>query len=131
MVSVLEESYGPNAMVKSHALIKGKMGVCAAMFFVIGLCFIGLEAVFKIFVVIAYEKGLGYRVGLGISCLILLSILMLFVDVIQTIIYFVCKSYHREKIDKSSLANLLGEYLGEYVPPKYSKDVQMEQFELV
>ncbi|XP_075499453.1 uncharacterized protein LOC142537855 [Primulina tabacum] len=129
VVSVLEESYGVNAMSKSQTLIKGKMGVSAAIFFVLGLCFVGVEVVFKIFVVAAYEKGLGYRVGLGIGCLSLMSILMLFGLVMQTIVYFVCKSYHHENIDKSALANHLGEYLGEYVPLK-SKDVQMEQFEV-
>ncbi|XP_075483185.1 uncharacterized protein LOC142523316 [Primulina tabacum] len=129
VVSVLEESYGLNAMAKSRSLIKGKMGVCVAIFFVLCLCLVGVEAVFKIFVVMAYEKGLGYRVGLGIGCLSLISILMLFALVMQTIIYFVCKSYHHENIDKSALTNHLGEYLGEYVPLK-SRDVQMEQFEV-
>ncbi|XP_073156511.1 uncharacterized protein [Henckelia pumila] len=129
VVSVLEESYGLNAMAKSRSLIKGKMGVCVAIFFVLGLCLVGVEAVFKILVVLAYEKGVGYRVGLGIGCLSLMSILMLFALVAQTIIYFVCKSYHHENIDKSALANHLEEYLGEYVPLR-SKDVQMEHFEV-
>ncbi|KZV54464.1 hypothetical protein F511_18949 [Dorcoceras hygrometricum] len=130
VVSVLEESYGVNAMLKSQSLIKGKMGVCVAIFFVLGLLFIGVEIVFKVFVVTAYEKGLGYRVGLGIGCLSIMSIVILLVLVMQTIVYFVCKSYHHENIDKSALADHLGEYLGEYVPLK-SKDVQMEQFEEV
>ncbi|KAI9166133.1 hypothetical protein LWI28_026772 [Acer negundo] len=34
---------------------------------------------------------------------------------VRTIIYFVCKSYHTENIDKSSLSDHLEEYLGDYV----------------
>ncbi|KAF3439395.1 hypothetical protein FNV43_RR17672 [Rhamnella rubrinervis] len=53
--------------------------------------------------------------------------LFLFGLVIQTVLYFVCKSYHHENIDKSALSDHLEVYLlGEYVPLK-SKDVQLEQ----
>ncbi|KAI3462371.1 hypothetical protein Pfo_019034 [Paulownia fortunei] len=129
VVSVLEESYGLNAMTKSQALIKGKMGVSAAVFLLLGLCFVGIQHMFKLFVVFRDGEGLGNRIGYGILCLVLLSISMLFGLITQTIIYFVCKSYHHENIDKSSLADHLGGYLGEYVPLK-SKDVQLEQFEV-
>ncbi|PIN20798.1 hypothetical protein CDL12_06522 [Handroanthus impetiginosus] len=128
VVSVLEESYGLNAMAKSQALIKGKMGVCVAVFFVVGLCFVGVQMMFEILVVLA-DDGLGKRTGFGVLSLVLMSIVMLFGLITQTIIYFVCKSYHHENIDKSSLADHLGGYLGEYVPLK-SKDVQLEQFEV-
>ncbi|KAK9271387.1 hypothetical protein L1049_026977 [Liquidambar formosana] len=47
----------------------------------------------------------------------------------NTVIYFVCKSYHHENIDKSTLSDHLEVYLGEYVPLK-SKDVQLEQFDV-
>ncbi|KAI3451552.1 hypothetical protein Pfo_008217 [Paulownia fortunei] len=129
VVSVLEESYGLNAMAKSRALIKGKMGVSVAVFLVVGLCFFGIQLMFEFLVVIADGQGLGNRIGFGILCLVLMSISMLFGLITQTIIYFVCKSYHHENIDKSSLADHLGGYLGEYVPLK-SKDVQLEQFEV-
>ncbi|EYU23744.1 hypothetical protein ABFS82_08G090800 [Erythranthe guttata] len=130
VVSVLEESYGLNAMARSHALIKGKMGVCFALFFVMGLFFIEIQLIFKVYVVVGTnEEGIGRRVGIGILCLVLSSITMLFGLIMQTIIYFVCKSYHHENIDKSSLADHLGGYLGEYVPLK-SKDVQLEHFQV-
>ncbi|KAL7102023.1 hypothetical protein ACP275_08G093500 [Erythranthe tilingii] len=130
VVSVLEESYGLNAMARSHALIKGKMGVCFALFFVIGLFFIEIQLIFKVFVVVGTnEEGIVTRIGIGILCLVLLSITMLFGLITQTVIYFVCKSYHHENIDKSPLADHLGGYLGEYVPLK-SKDVQLEHFQV-
>ncbi|TXG60385.1 hypothetical protein EZV62_014958 [Acer yangbiense] len=46
---------------------------------------------------------------------------------ISTIIYFVCKSYHNENIDKSSLSDHLEEYLVDYVKLNRSKDVQLKQ----
>ncbi|KAL0378240.1 UNVERIFIED_CONTAM: hypothetical protein Sradi_3129500 [Sesamum radiatum] len=127
VVSVLEDCYGLNAMTKSQDLIKGKMGISIALFVVLVLCFFAIQTTFEF--VVVFGQGTGTRIGVGILCLILMSIAMLFGLIIQTIIYFVCKSYHHENIDKSSLADHLGGYLGEYVPLK-SKDVQLEQFEV-
>lgn len=129
VVSVLEESYGLNAMAKSQDLIKGKMGISTAVFLVLSLCFFAIQTMFEFLVVFGNGGGVGMRIGVGILCLVLMSVSMLFGLVIQTIIYFVCKSYHHENIDKSSLADHLGGYQGEYVPLK-SKDVQLEQFEV-
>ncbi|CAA3012189.1 uncharacterized protein LOC111372000 [Olea europaea subsp. europaea] len=130
VVSVLEESYGLNAMAKSQALIKGKMGVSFCVFLVLGLCFLGIQLFFENRLVIRKANiGLVNRIGYGLLCLFLLSIVLLFGLIIQTIIYFICKSYHHENIDKSSLADHLGGYLGEYVPLK-TKDVQLEQYQV-
>lgn len=128
VVSVLEESYGLNAMTKSQDLIKGKLGVSFAIFLVIGFCFFTIQLMFEILVVQG-EGGIGDRIGYGIVSLVLLSILLLFGLIVQTIIYLVCKSYHHQNIDKSLLADHLGGYLGEYVPLK-TKDVQLEHFEV-
>ncbi|KAG6396228.1 hypothetical protein SASPL_142373 [Salvia splendens] len=127
VVSVLEESYGINAMTKSQDLIKGKMGVAFAVFMVIGVCFFAIQLMFEMLVVQG-EGGVADRVGYGIVCLVLLSVLMLFGLIAQTIIYFVCKSYHHQNIDKSLLADHLGAYLGEYVPLK-AADVQLHHFQ--
>lgn len=129
VVSVLEESYGLNAMTKSQNLIKGKMGVSFAVFFVVGLCFFVVQLMFEFTVVVVDDGGIGSRVGFAIASLILLSIAIIFGLITQTIIYFICKSYHHENIDKSSLSDHLGGYLGEYVPLK-AKDVQLEHFEV-
>ena len=67
------------------------------------------------------------RVAAGIGSLLLLLKVFLFGLVVQTVLYFVCKSYHHENIDKSALSEHLEGYLGDYVPLK-SKDVQMEHY---
>ncbi|XAR73148.1 hypothetical protein NMG60_11007016 [Bertholletia excelsa] len=125
VVSVLEDAYGIEAMIKSKDLIKGKMTVAFAIFMLLGLCFWGIQ--------MAYEKNVVFgdwvwnRIVFGIICFNLLVILILLGLTIDTVIYFVCKSYHHENIDKSALADHLEVYLGDYVPLK-SKDVQLEQF---
>ncbi|KAI3931711.1 hypothetical protein MKW92_025147 [Papaver armeniacum] len=100
VVSLLEESYGYKASLKSKALIKG--------------------------------IGVTGKVCLGIICLLLLSILIHLSLVIQTVVYFVCKSYHHENIDKSCLGEHLEAYnLRDYVPPIRNKDIQLEQYEVL
>jgi hypothetical protein len=126
VVSVLEESFGLNAMIKSQDLIKGKMGVSMVIFIILNLCFFGIQLAFEKLVVLGDRFAL-IRIGFGMLCLSLLSLLILLGLIIQTIIYFICKSYHHENIDKSSLADHLEVYLGEYVPLKES-DVQLQQF---
>ncbi|KAJ6908291.1 hypothetical protein NC651_018660 [Populus alba x Populus x berolinensis] len=127
VVSVLEDVYGIKAMIKSKNLIKGQMGVTVAVFIVVGVCFVGIQLLYEFFVVL--NKPLGVRIGVGIACFFLLCKVMLFDLVIQTVLYFVCKSYHHENINKSSLSDHLEVYLGEYVALK-SKDVQMEQLQV-
>ncbi|KAJ9146199.1 hypothetical protein P3X46_028495 [Hevea brasiliensis] len=129
VVSVLEEACGFKAMEKSRALIKGKLLVTGIIFFLLNLSLFLIQVAFKILVVHGRSLGTVSRVSYGIICFLLLFILFLFGLVIQTVIYFVCKSYHHENIDKSALSDHLEVYLGEYVPLK-SKDVQLEQFQV-
>ncbi|GAB4847759.1 hypothetical protein Ancab_026821 [Ancistrocladus abbreviatus] len=111
-------------MVKSKALIKGKMGVSIALYLMLNLCH-GLIAI--MFVMInRSELGIGGRIGVRILSLVLFSVVFLLGLVVRTMIYFVCKSFHHENIDKSSLADHLEVYRGEYVPIK-AKDLQLEQ----
>ncbi|XP_044474956.1 uncharacterized protein LOC123202869 [Mangifera indica] len=128
VVSVLEESCGFAAMVKSQALIKGKLVVTSVIFFKLNASLYIIRRVFQHLVVHGWRVAMVNRISYGILCFLLLFKLILFWLVIQTVIYFVCKSYHHENIDKSALSNHLEVYLGEYVPLK-SKDVQLEQFE--
>ncbi|KAK1375742.1 putative Kinase family protein with leucine-rich repeat domain [Heracleum sosnowskyi] len=127
IISVLEDVYGIQAMFKSKSLIKGNTGLCAAIFLVDKLCFIGIHLGFKSSVV-SGETVLG-KICYGYLWFMLLSILILFTLVIQTIIYFICKSYHHENIDKLSLADHLEVYSGDYVPLNY-KDVQLQHSEV-
>ncbi|KAL0343189.1 UNVERIFIED_CONTAM: hypothetical protein Sangu_1206300 [Sesamum angustifolium] len=85
---------------------QGQMGISVALFVVLLLCFFAIQTTFEFLVV--FGNGTGTRIGVGILCLVLMSISMLFGLIIQTIIYFVCKSYHHENIDKSTLADHLG-----------------------
>ena len=70
--------------------------------------------------------GLGSvdRTVFGIVCFLLLSHLFLLMLVIQTVMYFVCKSYHREIVDKSALSYHLEVY--ECYEPLKAKDVQLD-----
>lgn len=133
VVTVLEDSYGVKAMLKSKELLKGKMTIALVFFFKFNLSLGILNFIFKKFVVHGHGKhmhlGMLYRTGFGLLCLLMMFKLVLFGLVIQTIMYFVCKSYHHENIDKSALSDHLEVYLGEYEPLK-SKDVQMEGYEV-
>ncbi|KAI7735886.1 hypothetical protein M8C21_018953, partial [Ambrosia artemisiifolia] len=60
-------------------------------------------------------------VGMGIAV-----VLYGFLLVTQTVFYLVCKSYHRELIDKLSLSTFLGAYMGETVAyPRPGEEIQL------
>ncbi|KAI3972019.1 hypothetical protein MKW92_040177 [Papaver armeniacum] len=98
VVSVLDQSYGYKAILKSKALI-------------------------KLFFISHGRIGVMGKVGLGIFRFLLLSFCIQFALVIQTVVYFVCKSYHHENIDKSCLAEHLEAY--NYVPLNEDGDIQL------
>lgn len=129
VVSVLEDSYGIKAMIKSKSLIRGKMFVAIAIFFKLNVLIFALNIFFKIFVVYGgFRRGLAQSLGFGALSLFLLLIIILFGLVVQTVVYLVCKSYHHENIDKSALSDHLeAVYLGDYLP-LMPKNVQMEDF---
>ncbi|XP_030936372.1 uncharacterized protein LOC115961541 [Quercus lobata] len=127
VVTVLEDTFGFGAMNKSKALIRGKMGVATLVFLKLIISLATIQGLFWKLVVHGVSLGIVSRVGYGVLCLLLLFILFLFGLVVQTVLYFVCKSYHHENIDKSALSDHLEVYLGEYVPLK-AKDVQLEQY---
>ncbi|KAI4307197.1 hypothetical protein L6164_030409 [Bauhinia variegata] len=129
VVSVLEESYGFVAMTKSMKLLKGKLWL--AMFFSLTLNVPSfLVRLFLEIVVVDDGWKLGSsvdRTTYEIVCFLLISVLFLFSQVIPTVPYFVCKSYHHENIDKSALSDHLEfVYHVEYAPLK-TKGVQLEQ----
>ncbi|KAK7282659.1 hypothetical protein RIF29_11609 [Crotalaria pallida] len=129
VVSVLEDSYGIEAMMKSKNLIKGKMGLSILIFLKLNVSFFLIQFLFKTVVVHGWRLGSLDRTAYGILCFLLLSHFFLFGLVLQTVLYFVCKSYHHENIDKSALSDHLEVYLGEYEPLK-AKDVQLEQYQV-
>ncbi|PWA85260.1 hypothetical protein CTI12_AA150920 [Artemisia annua] len=127
VVSVLDSSYGVKAMMKSKNLIKGKRWVAIFIFSKIHLSFFAVQIIFELFVVYGHALGVWRRVGFAVLCLLVLSKLFLFGFVAQTILYLVCKSYHHENVDKSSLADLLEGYLGDYAALSADDNVQLEQ----
>ncbi|OWM76370.1 uncharacterized protein LOC116210948 [Punica granatum] len=132
VISVLEEYYGIKALFKSKDLIKGKIGMSAGLIFLVTVFYVGIMLVYQIFVVYALRYALsygapGYMLVIGLPCWLLLTFVMLVDFVLQTVIYFVCKSYHNESIDKPALADHLEAYNAQYEAMKSEKDVQMEQ----
>ncbi|KAI9114361.1 hypothetical protein K1719_014589 [Acacia pycnantha] len=125
VISVLEGSYGKEATIKGKKLIKGKTGTSIVVSCVILLFFLGIQLGFEIFVVIGLVAE-ELRIGVAILCLMGLLMVILLGLVVQTVLYFVCKSYHHEHIDKSSLADHLEAYLGDYVPLR-PRDTQIPE----
>ncbi|XP_062158601.1 uncharacterized protein LOC133866051 [Alnus glutinosa] len=124
VVTVLEDTCGFRAMMKSKALIKGKTGVATIISLMFNISVWLVQVAFEKLVVRGESSGMVSRVAIGIICLLLLSKLTLFGLVIHTVIYLVCKSYHHENIDKPALSDHLEVNLGEYVPLK-PRDVQL------
>ncbi|KAF8011856.1 hypothetical protein BT93_I0095 [Corymbia citriodora subsp. variegata] len=100
VISVLEDVYGKKAIAKSGELIEGKMGLSVWCFLGVLVWFTLVQALFECFVVFGFY-GIGIKIGVGLICLFLLLMVVLFYLVVQTVIYFVCKSYHHENIDES------------------------------
>ncbi|XP_039158211.1 uncharacterized protein LOC104420150 [Eucalyptus grandis] len=112
VISVLEDAYGRKAMTKSKGLIKGKMDLRVWCFFGVLVCSVLVQALFGSLVALD-AVPLGVKIGIELICMMLLSMLVLFNLIVQTMIYFVCKSYHHENIDSSCLSDHPKVYLGD------------------
>lgn len=99
VVSVLEPIYGFAAMKKSYELLKGKIGL--AFFMVFGYLVIcaAINGVFGTVVVHGWEYGVFTRVLVGGFLVGVLVIVNLVGLLVQSVFYYVCKSYHHEGID--------------------------------
>ncbi|KAI3820404.1 hypothetical protein L1987_07950 [Smallanthus sonchifolius] len=129
VVTVLENIHGFNALKKGKDLASGKKAVGMGIAFVLYGFLVGLIVVYILFVEYGHEVfkwALIWRVMIGILCGILLLMLLLLFIVTQTVLYLVCKSYHREAIDKLSLSTFLGAYMGEtMVYPRSGQEIQL------
>ncbi|XP_071703095.1 uncharacterized protein [Rutidosis leptorrhynchoides] len=130
VVSVLESNvYGFEAMKKSFELLKGKgkMG-CVLVLGYFVICG-ALNGLFGAIVVHGgeYDYGVFSRIVVGGFLVGILVIVNLVGLLVQSVFYYVCKSYHHQGIDKNALYDHLGGYLGEYVPLKSS--IQLESLE--
>ncbi|KAL5574701.1 hypothetical protein UlMin_016400 [Ulmus minor] len=128
VVSVLEPVYGFAAMKKSYELLKGKTRVASILVFVyLAICMV-IGGVFGVVVVHGGERyGVFVRIVFGGFLVGVLVIVNLIGLLVQSVFYYVCKSYHHQGIDKSALHDHLGGYLGEYVPLKSS--IQLENLD--
>ncbi|KAK1435551.1 hypothetical protein QVD17_01317 [Tagetes erecta] len=121
VVTVLESSYGLQAMMKGNGLLKGKKLLSWFVFFVLYCVFAGILILFYIFT----WNFTFFSIIIGVVCLFLLMNMFLVGYVAQTMLYLVCKSYHREPIDKVGLSTQLGGYLEPVFKP--NKDVELGQ----
>ncbi|KAK7319263.1 hypothetical protein RJT34_03982 [Clitoria ternatea] len=129
VVSVLEPIYGVAAMKKSYELLKGRIKYAAVLvsgyLMVCGV----IGGVFSAVVVHGGDSyGVFTRIVVGGFLVGLLVIVNLVGLLVQSVFYYVCKSFHHQGIDKSALHDHLGGYLGEYVPLKSS--IQMENLDI-
>ncbi|KAL2343629.1 hypothetical protein Fmac_004914 [Flemingia macrophylla] len=130
VVSVLEPTYGLAAMRKSYQLLKGRTRYAAALVAVYLLLCGLVSAVFSLVVVHGGDYGYGVftRIFVGGFLVGVLVIVNLVGLLVQSVFYYVCKSFHHQGIDKTALHDHLGGYLGEYVPLKSS--IQMENLDV-
>ncbi|CAN6913288.1 unnamed protein product [Brassica oleracea] len=129
VVSVLEPVYGFAAMKKSYDLLKGKTFMaCAVVFIYLALCGFVSEVFGKVVVRGGEDHGVFARIVAGGFLVGVLVVVNLVGLLVQSVFYYVCKSFHHQEIDKSALHDHLGGYLGEYVPLKSS--IQMEHFDI-
>lgn len=129
VVSVLEPLYGFSAIKKSYELLKGKVKMaCIMVACYLAICFV-INGVFAFVVVRGGENSYGVfeKIVVGGFLVGVLVIVNLVGLMVQSVFYYVCKSYHHQGIDKLALHDHLGGYLGEYVPLKSS--IQMEDLD--
>ncbi|KAL0556425.1 hypothetical protein IC582_004939 [Cucumis melo] len=114
VVAVLEKSCGFKAMAKSKGLLKGKM---------------------KMVIMLWVSTWVGRSI-LGICWVLLFMVFLLVKLVLETVVYFVCKLHHGERVDKLALWNHLQGYISphHYDQLKVDDDnnsVQLENIEAV
>ncbi|KAL5713483.1 hypothetical protein ACHQM5_015553 [Ranunculus cassubicifolius] len=126
VVSVLEPLSGLAAMRKSKKLLKGN--TVMAMKYVaqyLVACILTESLMFEVYGL------LGYRVLLTVfACLVSVGLLLVvnFTGLmVQSVFYFMCKSYHEEDIDRNALFDYLSGYVGEYVP---LKGIEMQDLDI-
>jgi hypothetical protein len=120
VISVLEDSTGLHALRKSYHLMQGKNLIGFCLFLIYIACTVTILSFFQIGVVSPthHLDGVAGRVILGFSLLVLWTGVTLVGILAQTVLYFVCKAYHNESIDRYTLSDHLDGYLEVYTPLK-------------
>lgn len=131
VVSVLEDRYGIGALRKSSELIKGKRWVGCAVFLIYTLLSSIVLSTYSVLVTDpTHMQSIVGRIFIGLLLLLLWTALSLIGILVQTVVYFVCKSYHHESIDRYALSEHLESYLGEYMPLKGPVSLEALEAEL-
>lgn len=117
VITVLEPIQGLAALKKSYELLKGKIRMAAVLVLGYLVIFGVISSAFGSIVVDGGGYNVFARVVIGGILIGVLVIVILVGLLVQSLFYYVCKSYHNERIDKSALYNHLGGYLGEYYEP--------------
>ncbi|KAI3960174.1 hypothetical protein MKW98_016898 [Papaver atlanticum] len=122
ITTILEDISGSKAVKKGKDLIKGKLWISLINYLTLQFCY---ENILSVFSSVLHGEGVAMvgRVSLGIVCLVLLVILLHFGLVIQTVIYLVCKSYHKESIS-------LADHLDGFLPVSYTSLSSKENVQL-
>lgn len=117
VVSVLEPVYGREAVKKSHALLQGKRSYAMVLVLVYMLLAGAISWAFDKVVMRGQDLGIVvyWRIFVGVALVGLLAGLTWLGLMAQSVFYFVCKSFHQERIDKNVLVNLLGWYVRVHV----------------
>ncbi|CAN0911852.1 hypothetical protein LINGRAPRIM_LOCUS977 [Linum grandiflorum] len=115
-------------MKKSYELLKGKTRAAAVLVFgYLAICGV-ISGIFGAVVVHGgVNHGVFTRIVVGGFLVGVLVIVNLVGLMVQSVFYYVCKSYHHQGIDKTALHEQLGGYLGEYVPLK--SNIQLEDLD--
>lgn len=129
VISVLEPVYGFAAMKKSFEILKGRARMASVLVFGYFVICGAINGLFGSIVVHGgeYYYGVFSRIVVGGFLVGVLVIVNLVGLLVQSVFYYVCKSYHHQGIDKNALYDHLGGYLGEYVPLK--SNIQMENLD--
>jgi hypothetical protein len=131
VVSVLEDSYGIAALRKSSELIKGKRWVACSVFLIYTIFTSLVLTMYNVLVRDPnHMQSVFGRFVLGMLLLLLWTAFTLIGILVQTVVYFVCKSYHQESIDRYALSEHLDGYLGEYMPLKGPVSLETLEAEL-
>ncbi|KAL9229475.1 hypothetical protein vseg_004937 [Gypsophila vaccaria] len=115
----MEAHCGFKALKKSVQLIEGKVGTAIAIS--LSLLFCSVTINIPLLQTLVRNDSSNVEIGpiilYGIISFVLNPMIMLYTLVVNTVFYFVCKSYHQENIDKTSLVEHLDSYRHEgYVP---------------
>ncbi|XP_073005636.1 uncharacterized protein [Typha latifolia] len=130
VISVMEPFCGLAAMAKSRGLLRRRTHIAITVVIAYSGIWWLIGDLFRTTVVMApYEEGSIWvgpvgKVVIGVALVAMLVAVNLVGLLFQSVFYYVCKSFHHQKIDKTALHDHLGGYLGEYVPLKSS--IQME-----